>query len=185
MKTIRNVHIAKQPFFIEDDAYALLDHYLEKIKTQFNSDEAINIVGKNVYEFVRDASIAIYEFGAKRAQEEGIILADTKFEFGFRANSEGALSNGTSANAVDDIILIDEVMTPDSSRYWEGATYEIGTSPASFDKQFLRDWLETQPWDKTAPAPTLPESVITGTRERYVEAYERITGNSFSSWLAL
>lgn len=148
-------------------------------------DEAINIVGKNVYEFVRDASIAIYEFGAKRAQEEGIILADTKFEFGFRANSEGALSNGTSANAVDDIILIDEVMTPDSSRYWEGATYEIGTSPASFDKQFLRDWLETQPWDKTAPAPTLPESVITGTRERYVEAYERITGNSFSSWLAL
>lgn len=147
-------------------------------------EEAINIVGKNVYDFVRDASIAIYEFGAKRAQEEGIILADTKFEFGFKANSDGALSNGTSANAVDDIILIDEVMTPDSSRYWEGSTYEVGTSPSSFDKQFLRDWLETQPWDKTAPAPTLPESVITGTRERYVEAYERITGQSFSSWTA-
>lgn len=147
-------------------------------------EEAIAIVGKNVYEFVRDASIAIYEFGAKRAQEEGIILADTKFEFGFKANSDGALSNGTSANAVEDIILIDEVMTPDSSRYWEGKTYEIGTSPASFDKQFLRDWLETQPWDKTAPAPTLPESVITGTRERYIEAYERITNNSFSAWTA-
>lgn len=147
-------------------------------------EEAIAIVGKNVYNFVRDASIALYEFGAKKSNEAGILLADTKFEFGFRANSDGALSHGESANSIDDIILIDEVMTPDSSRYWEASTYEVGVSPASFDKQYLRDWLETQPWDKTAPAPTLPAEIISGTRERYVEAYERITGNSFSSWLA-
>jgi phosphoribosylaminoimidazole-succinocarboxamide synthase len=147
-----------------------------------SENEARDFVGEKVYDFVRDASIAIYELGAKRAHEVGIILADTKFEFGFKANSDGALSNGTSANSVDDIILIDEVMTPDSSRYWEGAKYELGISPASFDKQYLRDWLDQQPWDRTAPAPTLPQDVITGTRERYVEAYERITGESFSNW---
>ena len=146
-------------------------------------EEARDFIGSNIYDFIRDTSLAIYNYGANRSIESGILLADTKLEFGFKANSDGALSGGKSKYAVDDIILIDEVMTPDSSRYWEASTYEFGISPASFDKQYLRDWLETQPWDKTAPAPTLSPEVIAGTRERYVEAYERISGEVFSSWL--
>ena len=115
-------------------------------------EEARDFIGSNIYDFIRDTSLAIYNYGANRSIESGILLAD-------------------------------EVMTPDSSRYWEASTYEVGISPASFDKQYLRDWLETQPWDKTAPAPTLSPEVIAGTRERYVEAYERISGEVFSSWL--
>ncbi|MBP9116088.1 MAG: phosphoribosylaminoimidazolesuccinocarboxamide synthase [Acidimicrobiia bacterium] len=158
-------------------------------KAEEGHDESVSVeiardlVGAKVYDFIKDASIALYEYGVKRANDVGIILADTKFEFGFIANSDGALSGGKSESSIDDIILIDEAMTPDSSRYWESSTYSVGISPASFDKQFLRDWLEAQPWDKTAPAPTLPQDVIFGTRERYVEAYERITGDSFSSWV--
>ena len=82
-----------------------------------------------------------------------------------------------------ELILIDEVMTPDSSRFWDAATYEPGRAQASFDKQFVRDWLERQPWDKTAPGPALPADVVEGTRSRYVEAYERITGASFERYL--
>jgi len=158
-------------------------------KAEEGHDEAISmegargLVGSEVYDFIREASIEIYNHGAKRAKQAGIILCDTKFEFGFVANSDGALSNGTCANAVDDIILIDEVMTPDSSRYWEASTYEVGTSPESFDKQYLRDWLDSTGWDHVPPPPTLPEDVINGTRARYVEAYERITGSSFTEWV--
>ena len=113
----------------------------------------------------------LYGYGAAVAERKGVLLADTKFEFGV---AEG---DGT------DLILIDEVMTPDSSRFWDAAAYEPGRPQASFDKQFVRDWLETQPWDKTAPGPELPEAVIDGTRARYVEAYERITGASFPRYL--
>ena len=87
------------------------------------------------------------------------------------------------ADPLDQLILIDEALTPDSSRFWDAASYEPGRPQASFDKQFVRDWLETQPWDKTAPGPELPEDVIEGTRARYVEAYERITGASFERYL--
>ena len=83
----------------------------------------------------------------------------------------------------DQLMLIDEVMTPDSSRFWDAATYEPGRAQASFDKQFVRDWLEAQPWDKTAPGPALPDDVADGTRARYIEAYERITGASFERYL--
>jgi phosphoribosylaminoimidazole-succinocarboxamide synthase len=100
----------------------------------------------------------------------GIVLADTKFEFGID-------------EASGEIILIDEALTPDSSRFWDASTYEPGRAQASFDKQFVRDWLETQAWDKNAPGPALPEGVVTGTRARYVEAYERITGASFARYL--
>lgn len=117
---------------------------------------------------VRDTALALYERAAARCAAVGLILADTKFEFG--------LVDG-------DLILIDEVLTPDSSRFWDAATYEPGRPQASFDKQFVRDWLERQPWDKTAPGPDLPPDIVEGTRARYVEAFERITGASFDRYL--
>lgn len=117
---------------------------------------------------VRDTALALYERAATRCAGVGLILADTKFEFG--------LVDG-------DLILIDEVLTPDSSRFWDAATYQPGRPQASFDKQFVRDWLEGQPWDKTAPGPDLPPDVVEGTRARYVEAFERITGASFDRYL--
>ncbi|MBI2782153.1 MAG: phosphoribosylaminoimidazolesuccinocarboxamide synthase [Chloroflexi bacterium] len=117
---------------------------------------------------VRDVAIRLYEAGAARAAAAGIILADTKFEMG--------LVHG-------ELILVDEVMTPDSSRFWDAAAYEPGRAQASFDKQYVRDWLGAQPWDKTAPGPALPADVVAGTRARYVEAFERITGASFQRYL--
>jgi phosphoribosylaminoimidazole-succinocarboxamide synthase len=117
---------------------------------------------------VRDIAFRLYELGARRCAEAGIILADTKFEMGLTD---------------DGLILVDEVMTPDSSRFWDAGTYEPGGPQASFDKQFVRDWLEGQPWDKTAPGPELPPDVVAGTRRRYVEAFERITGASFDRYL--
>ena len=116
----------------------------------------------------RDVAIRLYEAGAARAAEAGIILADTKFEMG--------LVDG-------ELILVDEMLTPDSSRFWDAATYASGGPQASFDKQFVRDWLDAQPWDKTAPGPALPPDVVAGTRARYVEAFERITGASFRRYL--
>jgi phosphoribosylaminoimidazole-succinocarboxamide synthase len=123
---------------------------------------------------VREASLALYRHGAQVCERAGIILADTKFEFGIVAGDGAPL---------DRLILIDEVLTPDSSRFWDAATYEPGRPQASFDKQFVRDWLEQEPWDKTAPGPELPPDVIEGTRTRYAEAYERITGASFKRYL--
>ncbi len=127
-------------------------------------------VGSTTAERVRDAALRLYEHAAAATERVGILLADTKFEFGLRPGS-------------DDLLLVDEALTPDSSRFWDAATYEPGRPQASFDKQFVRDWLEAQPWDKTAPGPALPDDVIAGTRARYVEAYERITGASFERYL--
>ena len=117
---------------------------------------------------VRRAALELYEHGAATCERAGIILADTKFEFGVTPGGG--------------IILIDEVMTPDSSRFWDASAYEPGRAQASYDKQFVRDWLERQPWGKTAPGPELPDDVVDGTRSRYVEAYERITGASFARY---
>ena len=117
---------------------------------------------------VEGVAIALYERAAARCAEVGLILADTKFELG--------LVDG-------ELILVDEVLTPDSSRFWDAATYEPGRAQASYDKQFVRDWLERQPWDRTAPGPELPPDVVDGTRARYVEAFERITGASFDRYL--
>ena len=136
-------------------------------KAQSGHDENISweqccgILGEDLARVVRDLSVRIYTFGRDHAERNGIILADTKFEFGIH---EGR------------VILIDEVMTPDSSRFWPRAEYREGVSPPSFDKQFVRDHLETLDWDKTPPAPALPAAVIEGTTLRYLEAYERITG---------
>ena len=121
-------------------------------------------------ETIRDQAVKLYRYGAAVAARRGILLADTKFEFGVVPET-------------GELLLIDEVLTPDSSRFWDAATYEPGGAQASFDKQFVRDWLETQPWDKTAPGPALPGDVVDGTRARYVEAFERITGASFERYL--
>ena len=123
------------------------------------------LVGGETYEKVRDLSLKIYSAAADYARTRGIMLADTKFEFGM--DSEGK------------IILADEVLTPDSSRYWPAISYKEGISPPSYDKQFVRDYLETTGWDKKPPAPRLPADVMKKTTEKYVECYERLTGKKF------
>src|SRR6187401_1778302 len=123
---------------------------------------AAKIVGRETAERVRDISISIYSFAREYARKRGIIIADTKFEF-------GTLPDGT-------LILIDEVLTPDSSRFWPADQYAPGKSQPSFDKQFVRDYLETLDWDKNPPAPALPQEVVQKTTAKYVEAYEKITG---------
>ncbi len=131
----------------------------------------VAVVGGATAERVRDLALRLYAHAAKLIADAGLILADTKFEFGLD-------------RATGELLLIDEALTPDSSRFWDAASYEPGRAQASFDKQFVRDWLETQPWDKTAPGPALPDRVVAGTRERYVQAFERITGASFERYLA-
>jgi phosphoribosylaminoimidazole-succinocarboxamide synthase len=133
-------------------------------------DRAAEIIGdRALLEELRRLSVEVYELGAAHARERGIILADTKFEFGRRPD-------GT-------IVLGDEVLTPDSSRFWPADGYEPGHGQPSFDKQYVRDWASGSGWDKTPPAPALPDDVIARTRELYVDAYERITGEPFAAWL--
>jgi phosphoribosylaminoimidazole-succinocarboxamide synthase len=126
----------------------------------------VELVGSEVSDELRRRSVALFARGAAYARERGILIADTKFEWG----------------VVDgEIILIDEVLTPDSSRFWPADQYKPGGSQPSFDKQFVRDWLESTTWDKNSPPPRLPDDVISRTREKYVEAYERLTGRRFAS----
>ncbi|CAN5733276.1 phosphoribosylaminoimidazolesuccinocarboxamide synthase [soil metagenome] len=133
-------------------------------------ERAAEIVGdRDLVEELRRLSIEIYTYAADHARERGILLADTKLEFG--RDRDGR------------IILADEVVTPDSSRFWPAEGYEPGRPQPSFDKQYVRDWASASGWDKTPPAPALPDDVVEGTRRRYVDAYERITGGPFSSWL--
>jgi phosphoribosylaminoimidazole-succinocarboxamide synthase len=127
------------------------------------------IVGNDLFDELRRRSIDIYLRASKYAAERGVILADTKFEFGF---------------AGDDLLLIDEVLTPDSSRYWPADQWSPGHDVPSFDKQYVRDWLDSTDWDRTPPAPNLPRDIVEGTRSRYIEAYDRITGESFDDYLA-
>jgi phosphoribosylaminoimidazole-succinocarboxamide synthase len=127
-------------------------------------DQLADLVGADLARSLEQRSIALYEDGARRAEEVGLILADTKFEFGF---IDGELA------------VIDEVLTPDSSRFWDGARYAPGSSPPSFDKQFVRDFVAASGWNKEPPAPRLSDEVIAGTRERYVAAYERLTGTAW------
>ena len=128
-------------------------------------EQVVELVGQERAEELRRSSIDIYQTGADYARDRGIIIADTKFEFGL-------LDDGQ-------LILIDEVLTSDSSRFWPADQYAPGGSPPSFDKQFVRDWLESTTWDKQSPPPALPEDVIAKTRAKYVEAYERLTGKRF------
>jgi phosphoribosylaminoimidazole-succinocarboxamide synthase len=130
-------------------------------------DEAANLIGTELAERVRDVSLRIYAEGAAWAAERGIIIADTKFELG--------LLDG-------ELILCDEVLTPDSSRFWPADSWTPGATPPSFDKQPVRDYLDGLDWDKAPPPPPLGDDVVGATRARYVEAYERITGRSFADW---
>jgi phosphoribosylaminoimidazole-succinocarboxamide synthase len=130
-------------------------------------DEAVDLVGRGLAERLRELSIALYERGAEVAAERGIIVADTKFEFGF---------------AGGDLILIDEVLTPDSSRFWPVDGYRPGVAQPSFDKQFVRDWLDASGWDHEPPPPGLPGEVIDRTAMKYLEAYERVTGEPFEHY---
>ena len=126
----------------------------------------IDIVGAETGKFLKEKTIEIYEKAAEYANKKGIIIADTKFEF-------GSLSGK--------IILIDEILTPDSSRFWPKDTYSPGKSQKSYDKQFLRDYLETLDWDKTPPGPKLPEDIANKTRDKYLEAYKRLTGKELNN----
>jgi phosphoribosylaminoimidazole-succinocarboxamide synthase len=139
-------------------------------KAEVGHDENISrsqlaeLVGAELAEELEARSLALYRAGAERAAASGLILADTKFEFGW---IDGQLA------------LIDEVLTPDSSRFWDAATYQVGASPASFDKQYVRDFVAASGWDKEPPAPRLPAEVMRGTRDRYATAYERLTGRTW------
>ena len=133
-------------------------------------EQAAELVGADMLAEVERVAIALYRHAAEHAGQRGILIADTKFEFGL--DDEGRL------------VLGDEALTPDSSRFWPADEYATGGSPPSFDKQFVRDYCETLGWDKTAPGPELPNGVVTGTRARYVEAFERLTGIGFDEYLA-
>jgi len=129
-------------------------------------EEAAKLIGESNAERVRDISIRLYKEASEYAAKKGIIIADTKFEFGLDGKNQ--------------IVLIDEVLTADSSRFWPADSYRVGMSPPSFDKQYVRDYLETLDWDKTPPAPKLPAEVIRKTSEKYREALQRLTGRTLS-----
>jgi phosphoribosylaminoimidazole-succinocarboxamide synthase len=128
-------------------------------------EQMVKMVGKDVADRLRTESLRIYQTGADAALKRGIIIADTKFEWGFDG---------------DQLLLIDEVLTPDSSRFWPADQYQSGRGQPSFDKQFVRDWLDASDWDKNSPPPPLPEEIVAKTRQKYIEAFEQITGTSFA-----
>jgi phosphoribosylaminoimidazole-succinocarboxamide synthase len=133
-------------------------------------EQMCEIVGAKAADELRRRSLAIYLQAVAYARDRGIIIADTKFEFGHCIGEQGG----------DEIILIDEVLTPDSSRFWPADQYEPGGPQPSFDKQFVRDWLETTGWDKNSPPPPLPDDVVKKTRQKYIEAYEKLSGTNFA-----
>ena len=151
-----------EPVFTPSTKAAAGDH-----DENISFDQAVEVVGADLAEQARAVSLELYRRGAAWAAERGIIIADTKFELGF---VDGQL------------VVADEVLTPDSSRFWPAAEWVPGTTPPSFDKQPVRDYLAGLGWDKTPPPPPLPPEVVTATRDRYVEGYERITGLDFQAW---
>ncbi len=132
-------------------------------------EDAADLIGADTLAEAERISLALYAHAAARCEEVGIILADTKFELGRDASGR--------------LVIGDEVCTPDSSRFWPAERHALDTSPPSFDKQYLRDWLDASGWDHTPPAPVLPDEVVQGTRDRYVEAYERLTGRTLANWI--
>ena len=128
--------------------------------------QAVDLVGEEIANAIKVRSIALYVYGLEKARQQGFVIADTKFEFGLATNEEGE----------EEAILIDEALTPDSSRFWNASTYRSGEHQEAFDKQALRDWLETTGWNKEAPGPSIPEAVREDLRQRYLEAFARITG---------
>ena len=153
---LRQAEELPQPVFTPSTKAAVGGH-----DENIDFDTMVRTVGADLAEQVRDATLRLYAFAREHAAQRGIILADTKFEFGTDADGR--------------LYVMDEMLTPDSSRYWPAGEYAVGTSPPSFDKQFVRDYLETLDWDKTAPGPRLPAEVIEHTRRKYAEALERLT----------
>ncbi len=152
------------PVFTPSTKAAVGDH-----DENISFEAAADLVGLDLAKTLRDVSLALYTRGAAWAAERGIIIADTKFELG-------------RIPATGELVLCDEVLTPDSSRFWPVAQWKPGATPPSFDKQPVRDYLETLDWNKTPPPPPLPQTVVDATSTRYVEAYERITGRKFAEW---
>jgi phosphoribosylaminoimidazole-succinocarboxamide synthase len=154
---LRQAQKLPQPVFTPSTKAAVGDH-----DENIDFDTMVRGIGAELAEQVRDATLRLYAFAADYAAQRGILLADTKFEFGTDADGR--------------LYVMDEMLTPDSSRYWPADEYEVGTSPPSYDKQFVRDYLETLDWDKTAPGPRLPADVIERTRAKYAEALQRLAG---------
>jgi phosphoribosylaminoimidazole-succinocarboxamide synthase len=151
-----------EPVFTPSTKAAMGDH-----DENISFERSVDILGKEVAERARDISLELYRRGAEWASARGVVIADTKFELGF----------------VDgELVLADEVLTPDSSRFWPATDVVLGQTPPSYDKQPLRDYLESLGWDKAPPPPPLPAEVVESTRERYVDAYQRVTGLSFDQW---
>jgi phosphoribosylaminoimidazole-succinocarboxamide synthase len=154
---LRQAERLPEPIFTPSTKAAVGDH-----DENVSFAHVAGLVGREMAERVRDATLAIYAFAATHAAERGIIIADTKFEFG--TDADGAL------------YVMDEMLTPDSSRFWPADQYRVGISPPSYDKQFVRDYLETLDWNKTAPGPRIPAEVIAGTSAKYAEALQRLAG---------
>jgi phosphoribosylaminoimidazole-succinocarboxamide synthase len=154
---LRQAEKLAEPIFTPSTKAAVGDH-----DENIDFDAMVRTVGAELAERVRDATLRIYRYAAEYAAERGILLADTKFEFGTDENGR--------------LYIMDEMLTPDSSRYWPADEYEVGTSPPSYDKQFVRDYLETLDWGKTAPGPKLPAEVIERTRAKYAEALQKLAG---------
>ena len=152
---LRQAEKLPEPIFTPSTKAAVGDH-----DENIDFDTMVKLVGPELAERVRDATLRIYSFAAEYAAQRGILLADTKFEFGTDADGR--------------LYVMDEMLTPDSSRYWPADQYEVGTSPPSYDKQFVRDYLETLDWDKSAPGPALPAEVIEATRAKYAEALQKL-----------
>jgi phosphoribosylaminoimidazole-succinocarboxamide synthase len=151
-----------EPVFTPSTKAAVGDH-----DENISYEAAVDLVGAEVAEAARDLSLELYRRGAEWAAERGLLIADTKFELGM---VDGQLT------------VCDEVLTPDSSRFWPADRWEVGSTPPSFDKQPLRDFLDTLDWDKTPPPPPLPAEVVEATSQRYIEGYERISGRTFADW---
>ncbi len=152
---LRQAERLPEPIFTPSTKAAVGDH-----DENIDFDAAVRLCGADLAEAVRDATLRLYAYAASYAAQRGILLADTKFEFGTDADGR--------------LYVMDEMLTPDSSRYWPAESYEVGTSPPSYDKQFVRDYLEQVGWDKTPPGPVLPPEVIEKTRAKYAEALERL-----------
>ena len=151
--------------------YAIARNLLGGVRvSQGQWDEAAALFGDEPYRIALEVALALYRFASGHAEARGIILADTKFELGVAP--DGA------------VVLADEALTPDSSRFWPASEYEPGHAQPSFDKQFVRDWLERAGWNKEPPGPELPDDLVAGTRARYIEAFERLTEISFDAYLA-
>jgi phosphoribosylaminoimidazole-succinocarboxamide synthase len=147
-----------EPIFTPSSKAAVGDHDIN-----ISFDDAVELIGEDMANQVKEVSIALYKTASDYARERGIIIADTKFEFGVDENNK--------------LVLIDEILTPDSSRYWPADQYQKGISPPSYDKQFIRDYLETLDWDKTPPAPTIPQDIIDKTRQKYQDVHDILTRN--------